>query len=53
LADAGQVDLAGEIRGAVTMKMMSKTNMTSMNGTMLISLMVRRPLPRVFTLAMV
>ncbi|MNT84299.1 hypothetical protein D3C72_2242950 [compost metagenome] len=32
--------------GAVTMKMMSSTSITSMNGTMLISLMVRRPRPR-------
>src|SRR5574337_1863756 len=33
----------GEISGAVTMKMISSTSITSMNGTMLISLMVRRP----------
>ena len=32
--------------GAVTMKMISSTSITSMNGTMLISLMVRRRLPR-------
>ena len=31
----------GDNRGAVTMKMMSSTNMTSMNGTMLMSLIVR------------
>jgi hypothetical protein len=31
--------------GAVTMKMMSNTNITSMNGTMLMSFMARRPRP--------
>jgi hypothetical protein len=36
----------GEINGAVTMKMINKTSITSMKGTMLISLMVRRPRPR-------
>ena len=34
------------ISGAVTMKMISSTSMTSMNGTMLISLIVRRREPR-------
>jgi hypothetical protein len=38
--------------GAVTMKMMSNTNITSMKGTMLISLMVRRPRPREETAGM-
>src|SRR4051812_33215066 len=33
------------ISGAVTMKMISSTSITSMNGTMLISLIVRRRLP--------
>jgi hypothetical protein len=37
------------ISGAVTMKMISSTSMTSMNGTMLISFIVRRPRPRVTT----
>jgi hypothetical protein len=32
--------------GAVTMKMMSSTSITSINGTILISLMVRRLRPR-------
>jgi hypothetical protein len=32
--------------GAVTMKIIKSTNITSMKGTMLISLMVRRPRPR-------
>src|SRR6476469_2992679 len=39
----------GVISGAVTMKMISSTSMTSMNGTMLISLIVRRPRPRAAT----
>ncbi len=34
------------ISGALTMKMISSTSMTSMNGTMLISLIERRPRPR-------
>jgi hypothetical protein len=34
------------VSGAVTMKMISSTSITSMKGTMLISLMVRRPRPR-------
>jgi hypothetical protein len=34
------------IRGAATMKTMSSTSMTSMNGVMLISLMAPRRLPR-------
>src|SRR5262249_46195292 len=39
--------------GALTMKMMSSTSITSMNGTMLISLIVRRrPLPRWLTAGM-
>src|SRR5690606_35251227 len=43
----------GVISGAVTMKMISSTSMTSMNGTMLISFIVRRPRPRPASLAMV
>ena len=35
--------MLGEIRGAVTIKMINSTNITSINGTILISLMVRRP----------
>jgi hypothetical protein len=38
--------MLGVIMGAVTMKIISSTNITSMKGTMLISLMVRRPRPR-------
>jgi hypothetical protein len=38
--------MLGVIMGAVTIKIMSRTNITSMKGTMLISLMVRRPRPR-------
>ena len=38
--------MLGAISGAVTMKMISSTSITSMKGTMLISLMVRRPRPR-------
>jgi hypothetical protein len=38
--------------GAVTMKMIKSTSITSMKGTMLISLMVRRPRPRWVTDAM-
>jgi hypothetical protein len=34
------------------MKMISSTNMTSMNGTMLISLMERLPRPRLTTAGM-
>src|ERR1700761_8972301 len=37
------------ISGALTMKMISSTSMTAMNGTMLISLLERRPRPRVTT----
>mmetsp|Transcript_53114 Transcript_53114/g.124167 ORF Transcript_53114/g.124167 Transcript_53114/m.124167 type:complete len:360 (-) Transcript_53114:2717-3796(-) len=42
------------ISGALTMKMMSSTSITSMNGTMLISFIVRRrrPLPRLMVAAM-
>src|SRR6195952_667028 len=40
------------ISGAVTMKMISSTSMTSMNGTMLISLIVRRRAPRPRTAGM-
>src|SRR3954462_6127555 len=36
----------GVISGAVTMKLISSTSITSMNGTMLISFIVRRPRPR-------
>jgi hypothetical protein len=36
----------GEINGAVTIKIINKTNITSMNGTMFISLIVRLPRPR-------
>jgi hypothetical protein len=39
----------GLIMGAVAMKMMSNTSITSMKGTMLISLMVRLARPRVDT----
>jgi hypothetical protein len=35
--------MLGVIMGAVTMKMISSTSITSMKGTMLISEMVRRP----------
>src|ERR1035437_487853 len=45
--------MLGVMRGAVTMKMISSTSITSMKGTMLISLMVRRPRPRLTTVAMV
>jgi len=38
--------MLGVIMGAVTMKMINNTNITSMKGTMLISEMVRRPRPR-------
>jgi hypothetical protein len=43
LPTLGKSITLGVIMGAVTMKMMSNTNITSMKGTMLISLMVRRP----------
>jgi hypothetical protein len=42
LPTLGRSIMLGAISGAVTMKMISSTSMTSMNGTMLISLMVRR-----------
>src|SRR6185312_3321238 len=45
--------MLGAISGAVTMKMINSTSITSMNGTMLISLMVRRPpRPREMTAGM-
>jgi len=40
------------IMGAVTMKIINNTSITSMKGTMLISLMVRRPRPREETAGM-
>src|SRR4051812_46445031 len=46
LPTLGRSIMLGAISGAVTMKMISSTSMTSMNGTMLISLIVRRPRPR-------
>jgi hypothetical protein len=52
LPTLGKSTTLGEIMGAVTMKMMSNTNITSMKGTMLISLMVRRPRPREETAGM-
>ena len=46
LPTLGRSTTLGVIMGAVTMKMMSSTSITSMKGTMLISEMVRRPRPR-------
>src|SRR6185369_8551897 len=45
LATLGRSIMLGAISGAVTMKMINSTSITSMNGTMLISLMVRRRPP--------
>src|SRR5665647_2238922 len=53
LPTLGKLIMLGEIKGAVTMKMISSTSITSMKGTMLISLMVRRPRPRLTTNAMI
>src|SRR4029077_2893636 len=46
LSTVGRLITLGVISGAVTMKMISSTSMTSMKGTMLISFIVRRPRPR-------
>ena len=42
----GRAIMLGVMSGAVTMKIISSTSITSMKGTILISLMVRRPRPR-------
>ena len=42
LVPLGTSIMPGVRSGAVTMKMISKTSMTSMNGTILMSLIVRR-----------
>src|SRR5206468_2129472 len=49
LPTLGRSIMLGVISGAVTMKMISRTSITSMNGTMLISFIVRRPRPRCAT----
>jgi hypothetical protein len=46
LPTLGRSIMLGAMSGAVAMKMISSTSITSMKGTMLISLMVRRPRPR-------
>ena len=46
LPTVGMSITLGAIKGAVTMKMMSSTSITSIKGTMLMSLMVRRRMLR-------
>jgi hypothetical protein len=46
LPTLGRSTTPAVMSGAVTMKMINSTSMTSMNGTMLISLIVRRRGPR-------
>ena len=52
LPTLGKSIMLGAISGAVTMKMIRSTSITSMKGTMLISLMVRRPRPRLTSVGM-
>jgi hypothetical protein len=52
LPTLGKSTMLGVIMGAVTMKIINNTSITSMKGTMLISLMVRRPRPREETAGM-
>ena len=49
----GKSIMLGLIKGAVTMKIIKSTSITSMNGTILGSLIVRRPRPRELTAGIV